>query len=140
MIFVRPFRKDDLSFKFIEPNVSEYDPEMTQAMENSGLSVTILRNDRIFLCGGVHPLGEQGEIWLRLSTDCLEHKLVTLRVLREGLKIIEETYPFRQLNAVIKCSFKSGTKLAHFLGFRKTQERTYENQKWAIFSKRINDY
>jgi len=141
MIFIRPFEKDDLTaFDPIEPIGQEHSPEMLQAIENSGLAVTGLRDGRVIGCGGTHPVNEaQGEIWLRLSKDCLNHKLDTLRWIREGLKIIEETYPFNQLNAVIKCSFDKGVKLARFLGFCKTQEITRENQKWAVYSKRVKE-
>lgn len=142
-VFVRPFKKTDLdAFEPIEPMVQDrrLGPEMAQAMEDSGLSVTGIRNGEIVGCGGVHPLStEQGEIWLRLSKDCLQHRLDTLRWLREGLKIIEETYPFVQLNAIINCYFKSSIKLAEFLGFHQTQSITHKGKKWFVFSKRVKE-
>jgi len=142
-VYIRPFKKSDLgAFEPIEPDTQdkELDPDFAQAIENSGLAVTGLRNGKIFGCGGVHPTSEeQGEIWLRLSKICLQHKIDTLRWLREGLKIIEETFPFRQLNAVIRRDFKQSIKLAKFLGFQQTETKMYEGKKWSIFSKRVKE-
>jgi hypothetical protein len=140
-IFIRPFIKSDLTaFEPMEPMTrnSRFNPELAQAMEDSGLAITGIREGKIFGCGGVHPLSNgQGEIWLRLSQDCLKHKLDTLRWIREGLKIIEEVYPFNQLNAVVKCCFASSIKLVKFLGFHETQTEIYDGESWLIFSKRV---
>lgn len=143
-VYIRPFKISDLdAFVPIEPMVQsiEVDLEMAKAIEDSGLAVTGIRNGKIWGCGGVHPTGneEQGELWLRLSRNCLKHKLDTLRWLREGLKIIEETYPFKQLNTIIRCDFKASIKLVKFLGFHETQVMTDNNKKWSIFSKRVKE-
>ena len=142
-VYIRPFRKSDLTaFIPIEPMTRdrEFDPELAQAMEDSNLAVTGIRGGKIFGCGGVHPQSEDhGEIWLRLSQDCLNHKLDTLRWLRDGLKIIEEVYPFRQLNAIVRCGFKSSIKLVKFLGFVETQNEVYDGVKWLVFSKRVKE-
>lgn len=134
-VFIRPFKKSDLgAFEPIEEGISRFNPELAQAIEDSGLSVTGLREGKIVGCGGVHPIDdEQGEIWLRLSEDCLKYKLDTLRWLSDGLKIIEETYPFKQINATIKCGFEQSIKLAKFLGFVQTRA----GQEWNIYSKRV---
>jgi len=142
-VYVRPFKKEDLSaFKPIEPMVRnrEVDFKLAQAIEDSGLSITGIRDGEIFGCGGVHPLEEgQGELWLRLAKNCLKHKLETLRWLREGLKVIEEIYPFRQLNAVIRCDFEPSIKLIKFLGFHLTRITEHEGNKWFTFSKRVKE-
>ncbi len=140
MIYVRPFKKEDLSaFEPIEQGIRRFNDELAQAIEDSGLSVTGVRNGVVVGCGGVHPQGEQGELWLRLSKDCLEFRLDTLRWLREGLAVIEKTFPFRQLNAVIRCGFDRSIKLVNFLGFQQTQILTYEGQSWNIYSKRVKE-
>jgi len=142
-VYIRPFEKSDLdAFVPIEPMAQdrEFDSELAQAVEDSGLSVTGIRNGEIVGCGGVHPLNDlQGELWLRLSTNCLQHKMDTLRWIKEGLAIIEEIYPFKQLNAVIRCDFKKGIKLVKFLGFHETETKTHEGKKWSIFSKRVKE-
>jgi len=124
------------AFEPIEEGISRFSPEMAQAIENSGLSVTGLRDGEIVGCGGVHPIDEeQGELWLRLSKSCLKHKFDTLRCLRDGLKIIEETFGFRQLNATIKCGFERSIKLVRFLGFKQTQA----GREYNIYSKRSGE-
>lgn len=140
-VYIRPMRKSDLSaFEPIEEGISKFNPELAQAIEDSGLAVTGIRNGEIWGLGGVHPIDEeQGELWLRLSHDCLKHKLDTIRWLRDGLKIIEETFGFRQLNATIRCGFEQSIKLIRFLGFVQTQFRTYEGQEWNIYSKRVKE-
>ena len=139
-VFIRPFRKEDLAFVPIEPLASDevYDTEFAQAIEDSGLAVTGIRNGKIAGCGGVHPIDEiHGEIWLRLDKDCLNHKIDTLRWIKSGMKIIEEIYPFKQLNATIQSCFDSSIKLVERLGFGRTQEITDNGKKWLIYSKRI---
>lgn len=142
-VYVRPFIKSDLAaFVPIEPmGIDELkDPELAQAIEDSNLAVTGIRNGQIIGCGGVHPVNsEQGELWLRLSEDCLKHKIDIYRWLKSGLKIIEETFPFEQLNAVIQCSYKTGIKLVEHLGFKKTQYITRNNKKQVIYSKLVRD-
>ena len=141
MIYIIPFKKEHLgAFNPLEPGIERFNDELAQAIEDSDLSVTGIRDGKIVGCGGVHPVNnEQGELWLRLSKDCLKHKLDTLRWLREGLAIIEQTFPFRQLNASIKCCFSESIKLVSFLGFTKTQELTHKGRKWSIFSKRVKE-
>lgn len=140
-IFVRPFRATDLAaFVPIEPmGIDELkDPKLAQAIEDSKLAVTGIRNGRIIGCGGVHPIptdSEQGELWLRLSEECLKHKIDTYRWLKSGLKIIEETFPFRQLNAVIQCSYKKGIKLVEHFGFRRVQI----SKKHITYAKLVRD-
>jgi len=144
-VYVRPFRASDLdAFIPIEPLSADeiVDPEFAQAIEDSRLAITGIRDGEIVGCGGTHPIednDEQGELWLRLSTDCLKHKIETLQWLKSGLEIIEETYPFKQLNATIKCCFEKSIKLVEYLGFGRTQEIEHEGQKWFIYSKRIKE-
>lgn len=136
-VFIRPFKASDLrAFTPIESINEEFNPELVQAIEDSGLSVTGIRKGKIVGTGGVHPIDEeQGELWLRLSKDCLKHKLDTLEWLMDGLKIIEETFGFRQLNATIRCSFEKSIKLVRFLGFAQTQA----GQEWNIYSKLVKE-
>ncbi|MHC4121930.1 MAG: GNAT family N-acetyltransferase [Planctomycetota bacterium] len=138
-IYIRPFKASDLgAFVPIEPlDVDEIkDPEFAKAIEDSGLAVTGIRNGQIVGCGGVHPVDDiHGEMWLRLSKTCQQHPLETLRWLKSGLEIIEDIYPFEQLNASIKCCFEKSIRLIEYLGFTKTQE----DKKWAVYSKRIRE-
>jgi len=140
-VYVRPFKVSDLSaFVPLEPLPENeiYDTEFAEAIERSDLAVTGVRDGKVIGCGGVHPVGNsQGEMWLRLSPDCLKHKFDTLRWIKDGFKIIEETYPFKQLNASIRCCFKESVKLAEYLGFHRTQEVTQTGVKWFIYSKRV---
>ncbi len=140
-VFIRPFKKSDLvAFEPIEQIENEFSPEMAQAIEDSGLSVTGVRDGKVVGCGGVHPITEeQGEIWLRLSRDCCKHKLDTIRWLRDGFKIIEETFGFKQINATIRCGFEQSIKLAKLVGFVQTETKTVEGQKWLLFSKLVKE-
>jgi hypothetical protein len=142
MIYVRAFKKEDLlAFEPIEPMAKSEigDEEFAQAIEDSSLAVTGVRDGKVVGCGGVHPVenSNHGEIWLRLSDVCLKHKLDTLRWIKDGLKIVEETFPFEQLNASIRCCFKKSIKLVESLGFSRTQEITHKSKRWVIYSKRI---
>ena len=139
MIYIRPFKKEDLdAFEPIERGLLKSDTDFAQAIEDSGLSVTGVRDGIIWGCGGVHPVTEDiGEIWIRLSKDCLKHKLDTIRWLRDGMKIIEEAFPFRQINATIRCGFEQSIKLAKYVGFVQTRTETQDGQKWNIYSKRV---
>ncbi len=139
-VYIRPFRKSDLdAFEPIERGLLRSDGKFAQIIEDSGLSITGIREGKVIGCGGVHPTDkpEQGELWLRLSHDCLKYKLDTLRWLRDALVIVEETYGFKQLNATIRCGFRQSIKLVKSLGFVQTQERTEDGQKWCVFSKLV---
>lgn len=140
MIYIRPFKVSDFdAFVPIEPLTGKSDPEFVQAIEDSGLAVTGIRDGKVFGCAGVHPIEdipEQGEIWLRLSKTCRQYPLDTMRWLRDGLKIIEETYPFKQLNATVKCCFEKSIRMIEYLGFERTQEVDGE---WFIYSKRVKE-
>ncbi len=141
MIYIRPFKKSDLSaFVPLEPliEVEIKDPELAQAMEDSGLAVTGVRDGKIIGCAGVHPIDKvHGEMWLRLSEDCLKHKIDTMRWIKDGLKIIEETYPFKQLNATVKCCFEKSIRMVEYLGFVLTETKEHKGQRWAVYSKRV---
>ena len=145
MIYIRPFRVSDFeAFVPIEPlaKTEKWDLEFAQAVEDSCLAVTGIRDGEVVGCGGVHPIEdipEQGEMWLRLSKTCQQYPLDTLRWLGDGLKIIEETYPFEQLNATVKCCFEKSIRMIEHLGFQRTQEREIEGQKWFIYSKRVKE-
>lgn len=139
MIYVRPFKADDLwGFEPMEPLSESDDMEFAQAIEDSGLAVTGVRDGKIIGCGGVHPVDDFfGEAWLRLSKDCLKHKTDTMRWIRDGLRIVEEVYPFKQLNASIRKCFEVSARMVERLGFELVQEKTLENEKWLIYSKRV---
>jgi hypothetical protein len=142
-VYVREFKKEDLkAFKTIEQIAEdeEYSDELAQAIEDSHLAITGVRNGKIIGCGGVHPVEnnpDHGELWLKLSHDCKKHKIEIIRWLNEGFKIISNVFPFKQLNATLKHDFPESIKLVKFLGLVKTQEFVYDGQKWLIFSKRV---
>ena len=143
-VFIRPFKKEDFeAFEPIEPLTAAEikDVEFAQCIEDSGLAVTGVRDGEVIGCAGCHPVmdSDHGEMWLRLSPDCLKHKLDTLRWIRDGLKIVEDTYPFSQLNATIKCCFEQSIKMIEYLGFKRTEELTHEGDKWVIYSKLIGE-
>lgn len=141
-VYIREFKATDLkAFEPIEQIENEFSPEMAQAIEDSNLSVTGVRDGKIIGCGGTHPTDkpDQGEIWLRLSEDCKKHKLDTIRWLRDGFKIIEETFGFKQINATIRCGFAQSIKLAKFVGFTQTQTKTIDGKKWEIYSKLVKE-
>lgn len=128
------------AFEPMEPLAEPDDLQFAQAIEDSGLAVTGVRDGKIIGCGGVHPVDEFfGEAWLRLSRDCLKHKLDTLRWIRDGLKIVEETYPFKQLNASITSCFQISARMVERLGFTLVEEKTCEGEKWLIYSKRVQE-
>jgi len=139
-IYIRPFQKSDLkAFKPIEPfTVDELDTsEMAQAIEDSHLAVTGVKNGKIVGCGGVHPINaEQGELWLRLSKDCRTFPVETILWLRSGLKIIEETFPFRQLNAAVLKHYTRGRKLIEYFGF---QSVSIIDDKVIMYAKLVRD-
>ncbi|MCK5610271.1 hypothetical protein KAR91_50830 [Candidatus Pacearchaeota archaeon] len=142
-VYVRPFKASDLdAFVPVEPLLTDKikEPELAQAIEDSGLARTGLRDGKIFGCGGVHPIDDfHGEVWLRLSDDCVKHKVSALRWIIEGMRIIEETYPFKQLNAVVKDCYETGIKLVEYLGFQRVQLLDHDGQQWFVYSKRVKE-
>jgi len=56
-----------------------------------------------------------------------------VRCLRKVLEIFEKTFPFKQLDALVKCDFKESIKLVESFGFIHTQVK----DGWNIYSKRI---
>jgi len=120
----------------MEPLTEPDDLDFAKAIEDSGLAVTGIRNGKEFLCGGVHPIDDvAGEAWLRLSEDCMDHKIGTMRLIHDGLKIIEEVYPFKQLIVSINDCYKVGARMVKRLGFEFVEEKTFEGKNWLIYSK-----
>lgn len=122
MIYIKPFKvKDFHAFDSIESPEEEMSEELIQAIEDSGLAVTITKNGEIVGCGGAHPINNiRGELWLRLSKNC--HGISTLRWIKDCLKIYKDTYPFEQLSATVECCFEKGTRLAEYLGFEQPRK------------------
>ncbi len=145
MIYVRPFKVSDFTeFVPIEPlqKTDIDDPEFAQVVEDSGLAVTgIYGKDRkVIGCAGVHPIDEfHGEVWLRLSPECRKYKTSTLRWLKAGLKIAEETYPFKQLNATIQECFEVSSRMIEYLGFVSTEKKEIDGRQFLIYSKRVQE-
>ena len=141
MIFTRAFKKSDYTaFDTIEAIASPVDLEFAQAIEDSSLAVTGVRNGEPVICGGVHPVDDfHGEMWLRLSKKCKGFPIETIRLLDDAFEIIEKNYPFKQLNATIKCGFKSSVKLIKHLGFTLTECKENDGQQWEIYSKRVQE-
>lgn len=141
MIYVRTFKASDLSafvpIEALRP-VEIDDPELAKAIEDSGLAVTGIRNGKIVGCGGVHPVTDTcGEVWLRLSQECLGFKIETVRLLKHGLKIMEETYQFEQLTTTAKCCFSKSISLIERCGFKKVRKVFDEGEHWFIYSKEM---
>ncbi len=114
------------------------DPKLAKAIEDSMLAVTGIRNGKIVGCGGVHPVTETcGEVWLRLSQECLGFKIETIRLLKNGLKIMEETYQFKQLTTTAKCCFDKSVNLIERVGFKRIKEVSHEGEQWFLYSKEI---
>lgn len=142
-IYMRKFEVPDFTaFTPIEPlgPAEINDPEFAQAIEDSELAVTGIKDGKVVGCGGVHPVDDfHGELWLRLSEDCLNYKIGTMRWLKSGLAIIEETFPFKQLNATIKDCFEVSARMIEYLGFGLTQTKTLDDTKYLIYSKRVQE-
>ena len=141
MIYIRPFGKEDLAafvpMETLEP-VEIKDEKLAKAIEDSDLSITGIRNGKIVGCGGVHPIDDiSGEVWMRLSKDCLSFRIETIRLLKSGLKIIEEIYPFKVLHTIVKCDFKDSVNMIEKFGFVKVEKKKKDDQDWFIYTKRI---
>lgn len=135
-IFIRPFKVSDLSaFVPIEPLSSTEinDLELAQAIEDSELAVTGIKDGKVVGCGGIHPIDEySGEVWLRLSEECVGFKIETIRFIKGGLKIMEETFPFEILKATVKCGFGVSTSMIERFGFKLSEDDTI----WRTYTKR----
>ena len=141
MIYVRPFKVSDLAdfipIEALTPLEIE-DDELAKAIEDSGLSNTCIKDGKILGCGGIHPIDDKtGEIWIRLSQDCLGFKIGTLRVLKECMKIVEEVYSFEILTATVKCCFGASVNMIERFGFKQVKEVTRDNEQWFLYKKRI---
>jgi hypothetical protein len=138
-IYARPFRKEDLTaFVPVQPMRTTKIDEYSQIIENAGFAVTGVKDGKVVGCGGVVALEGyqgQGELWLRLSKVCQESPFDTLRWLKSGLKIIEETYPFDQLWAAVDCGFEKSVKLVKYLGFKKVTDKKHDGKDWTLYKK-----
>lgn len=144
-IYVRPFKVSDLNtFELLEPlsepSDMKFTPEFSQAVEDSGLSVTGVRDGKVIGCGGVIPIDDFfGQAWLRLSKECMNFKIDTMRWLRDGMEVVEQGYPFEQINTVVKSCFAVSVKMVERLGFGLVGEKMFNGEKWLMYSKRIQD-
>jgi len=58
-----------------------------------------------------------GEIWLVLDENTGLSKYETVYFLKEGLKIIEENFGLRRLQARVRANFAGGIRLVEHFGF-----------------------
>ncbi len=141
MIFVRPFKVSDLAaFVPIEAltPLEIKNKELAQAIEDSGLAVTGIKSGKIIGCAGCHPVDEKtGEVWIRLNQECLDFKIGILRLMKAGMKIMDETYPFEVLTATVKCCFGTSVNMIERFGFKRVKEVTQDGAKWFLYEKRI---
>jgi hypothetical protein len=124
-IYIRDFKATDLlEIDCIEPlKFEEIYPEWAVVAEESKLAVTGIRNGKVVGCGGVHPSEQEGQgwLWMRIDKDCLHYPVETMRWLKSGIKILEEMFPFRQLNAVVKCGYERGVRFIEQFGYNLVQ-------------------
>jgi len=142
MIYVRPFKAEDIkAFKPVEPIGRDLliIPDLAEAIERSGLAVTGYIDGEIVCCGGVHPTEQKGhgEAWIRLSKKCQQYPIATMRWIKAGMNIVEETYPFEQLNAWVRQDCPMMIKMIGMLGFALTQTKTALGITYGVYSKRI---
>ena len=134
-ILFKEFQKRDLNFKPLESLSTDFEDwtdDFKQAVEDSQLAVTGVYGNKVVGCGGVHPIDDfHGELWLRLDAWCLDHRVEVVRWVKAGLEIIEETFPFKQLNAAVKEGYCDSEKLLRFLGFEDVEIK----QGFTIFAK-----
>jgi len=138
MVTIRPFKKEDLCFEPIEPDITPFTDEFVEAIEQSGLAVTGMRNGKVVGCGGVHPDGPQAELWLRLSKEVVNFPRTAMRIVLEAERIIEKTYGFEKLFAVIRSDFCESEKIVKRLGFEAAEEKAQNGRMWKIYSKVIH--
>ncbi len=111
-------------------------PDWAEKAEETCLAVTGIRDGKVIGAGGVHPVDEnQGVLWLRLSKECLDFPVETARWLKLGLRIIEETFSFRQLNAVVKCGYENGIRLIEHFGYKQVEIK----DDYYVYAKLIGD-
>jgi hypothetical protein len=136
MILFKEFEKSDLGFKPIEKEADIWSDEFADAVERSKLAVSGTVDGKVVGCGGVHPIDDfSGELWIRLSDWSLDHKIEIVRWLKAGLEIIEEKFPFKQLNAHVKEGFVESEKIMRFLGF----DAVGLKDGFTIFAKRVQE-
>lgn len=132
-IYVRPFKKEDLAGLITIAEPEEFDGELAEAIEKSGLAATGERDGKVIMCGGVHPSeDEHGILWLKLSTDAEKHKIECLRCIKRVVEIFEKTFDFKQYDACVRCGFDKGIRLARLLGLTHIQIV----DGWNIYSKK----
>lgn len=140
-IYIRPFKKEDFEmFIPIEPLEGSIKTELVQAIEDSGLAVSGIKDGKVIASAGVHPANsEQGELWLRVSKGCSKYPVEVYRFLKRGLKIIEETYPFRQLYAVVNVNFERGIRLIERFGYKPVEYRTVNKNRYIVYTKLVKE-
>ena len=131
-IYIRRFRKGDMDAIDANETGMDFSEEIKDMIEHSGLAVTGVRNGKVVGCGGVHPDGEHGTLWLRVSKDCRRFGIEAARCIKKVLGIFESEFKFRQLNAYVRCNFPASINMMKKLGY--TQTRSGE---WNVYSKRV---
>ena len=101
--------------------------EIIRVRKNSGVHLTVTHKRRILACGGIIITGDdEGCVWMRLTKELCKNKIELIRMLKEGLKIVEESFGLSKLRACVKDSFPTGQRFAEHFGFHRTDE-TFES-------------
>jgi hypothetical protein len=108
----------------IEKQTGKMYPEITSThralLEKNNLTFSVVRGDRIFLCGGVIQYWPgRGEVWAifdkEIKGDFFRLHKIALRFL--------DVLPMKRIEAVVNVDFKQGHRWAKLLGFKLDSER-----------------
>jgi len=113
--------KDEDWFR-IEDAVEPFSADGPIDMIGQGVSVTATEDGKVMACGGIILHGDEGAVWVRVSSKCKEKSYRWARNFKETFRIMLESVGDIKVCTYILSDFCEGERLAKLIGLEKTDE------------------
>lgn len=98
-------------------------PADESLIEEYSVSLTIDDEGVPVACGGIiYDTETDGIVWVKISNKMTRKTLVLVKVLRNGLDILIDSFGFKKITARVREDFCAGHRFIRHFGFKPTTE------------------
>jgi len=111
-------------------------PEQNVFQDSVGLTAIV--DGEIRVVGGIWLVDEDtGYLWMKISKQISKHPKQLMRVLREGLAILDDSFGVPHILTYVDENFVQGDRLCRLMGLERTEEsKEHENKRYFVYKLR----